>query len=813
MSNKKKFTRGSVAAVAGIGVVVGMMPAVTANAAPGQSDDSGPEISSEVTAELKATGSADVWLTLSDQADLSAAYTMSWEDRGHYVYDTLRAHAAESQADLVADLEAQGADYQTFWVNNSILVKGASADLVSSVTSDSTLSAVTPDRTPELIDGAPASSEVNSTAPLATEWGLDSIGAPEVWDTYGTTGEGIVVGTFDTGADTTHPALNAAYRGTATGSHDYNWFDSTGASATPVDHGIDIGVPHGTHVTGTMVGEDGANQIGVAPGAQFIVAAGCCVDEADVFESFEWFVAPTPVGGTEGDPDMRPHIVNNSWGFVDYQGTDPVLEASLDAWDAAGIFGTFASGNEGPGAQFPGPDCDNVMSPAWNDAAHYVVGNHQQNGAINPSSSRGPGEDGQPAVDIAAPGTNVRSSVPGDGYQNWDGTSMATPHVSGAVALLWSYFPDLVGNQAATVAALDATAIDKADPTCGGDASNNETWGEGQIDLVAAFESLEEPPADGPSVSRAAGVDRYATAGAVSELFEAEVDTVYLASGQNYPDAVTGSPAAAQGKLAVAGMLNTPDGNPAPVLLSKSGKLTNATTAALTELAPSNVIILGGESIINADVEATLAEDYTVTRVAGADRYETAANLAAMFTGTDTVYVAAGTDNAFSDALTASALAGAENAPVLLTKPDSVPNVTAEAIAELAPSQIVVIGGSATISDEVYTELGATGRLGGANKFETAALISAEFGADVPVVYVASANDYPDALASSALAGSQGAPVVVVKGTHDAAEDKIPAVIEDALKTLSPEQVVIVGGDNAVDDSVQAWLEDPANWG
>ncbi len=790
-------------------VAVGFMPVVTASAAPEADDANEPLVSSEVTAQLEENGEADVWLNLADQADLSAAYDMSWEERGEFVYDALRAHADASQADLRAELDAAGVDYQTFWINNSIRVEGASLDLVSQVTSDSTLSSVVPTRTPEIIESAPAETAVNAAQPQATTWGLDFIKAPQIWEQYEDTGEGIVVGTFDTGADVSHPALNAAYRGTG-GSHDYNWFDSTGQSPTPVDHGESIGVPHGTHVTGTMVGADGDNEIGVAPGAKFIVAAGCCVNDAQVFETFEWFVAPTPVGGGEGDPAMRPDIVNNSWGFTGQQVPDPTLEAALDAWDAAGIFGVFSSGNSGSEGPQPGPKCDNISSPAWNNGAHYVVANHTEDGTIAPSSSRGPGEDGEPGVDIAAPGTNVVSSVPGGGYEAWNGTSMAAPHISGAVALLWSEFPHLQGDQAATIEALDAAAIDQADPSCGGPEGNNPTFGEGTLDLVALFESVT-PPAEAPEVERVGGAHRYETADLVSDLY-ADVETVYIASGQNYPDAVTGSPAAAQGKIDIAGVMNTPDGNPAPVLLSKVDSLTNSTQAALDELAPDNVILLGGESIINADVEAELAADYNVNRVAGEDRYETAANLAKMFEGADKVYVAAGNDNAFSDALTSSALAGSEDAPVLLTKPDAVPAVTAAALEELDPSEIIVIGGTETIDDETAAELGATGRLGGANKFETAAAISAEYAADVPTVYVASANDYPDALASSSLAGSQDVPVIVVKGTHDASDDKIPAVIKEALKTLSPEKVVIVGGPEAVDSSVEEWLNNPASW-
>lgn len=816
----KKTTRGAVAAVAGLGMVaVGMMPALTASAAPEANDSNEPLVSSEVTAQLEENGTADVWLELDGQADLSAAYDMSWEDRGHYVFNTLQSVADENQADVKAELDAAGADYQSFWINNSIFVQDATLDLVNSVASaESGVAAVTPDFDPELI--APVGTPSEVPAPGEITWGVEDIKAPEIWDTYGDTGEGIVVGTFDTGVEASHPALVNAYRGTETGSDDYNWFDSRGESDTPVDeHG------HGTHVTGTMVGEDGDNQIGVAPGAQFIGTTGCCVTGADVLETFEWFVAPTKVDGTDPNPDMRPDIINNSWGFqgTQFTGEDgALLNELMGAWDAAGIFGTWSAGNAGEIYPQLGMEvCDNISSPSWNNGATYVVGNHQEDGTINPSSSRGPGEDGEPGVDIGAPGTDVVSAYPGGGYEMMTGTSMAAPHVAGSVALLWSQFPDLRGDNAATVAALDAAAIDQEDTYCDGDDANNPTWGEGDLDLVALFEYVEDQqPVPAPEVERIGGEQRYDTAALVSDQFGDDVETVYIATGENFPDAVSGAPAAAQGKLDSVGTLNTPDGSAAPVLLVKNdhpNNLPGDTRAALEEIAPANIVVLGGDSVISeavADEIEAVAGDASVQRIEGDNRYDTAANMATDLWGSaDTVFVASGEDEeAWSDALTGGALAGTVDAPVLLTKSNSVPETTANALESLGAEQVIVLGGPETIDEATYEALGGTDRLGGANKFETAAAVAGEYAADVPVVYVASANTYPDALTSSALAGSQDVPVVVVKGTHDASEDKIPAVIKDALKTLSPEKVVIVGGADAIDQGVEDWLNNPDNW-
>jgi putative cell wall-binding protein len=227
------------------------------------------------------------------------------------------------------------------------------------------------------------------------------------------------------------------------------------------------------------------------------------------------------------------------------------------------------------------------------------------------------------------------------------------------------------------------------------------------------------------------------------------------------------------------------------------------TVAALNELDPANIVVLGGTGAIAQSVEDALNAgwDAEVSRVFGTDRYGTAATLARLFpTNLPVVYVASGEDPAFPDALTGSALAGANGAPVLLTRKESVPAATAAALAELNPQQVVVLGGSAAVSETVYAEVGASDRLYGKDRYGTAAAVSSSYATDVPVVYVASGLDYPDALAGSALAGSQDAPVLITR-TGD-----LPDVIVAELERLSPERVVIVGGAAAVSQAVEDHL-------
>nr|BFE86875.1 hypothetical protein GCM10020093_094760 [Planobispora longispora] len=180
---------------------------------------------------------------------------------------------------------------------------------------------------------------------------------PRVWNELGSRGEGIVVANIDTGVQFDHPALADRYRGRnadGTLGHDYNWFDPAGVcpAAEPCDNN-----DHGTHTMGTMVGGEGANVIGVAPGARWIAAKGCesntCTD-ASLLAAGQWVLAPTDLDGRNPRPDLAPHIVNNSWGGA---GFDPWYKEIVEAWVAAGIFPAFSNGN------LAGAGCNSSGSP------------------------------------------------------------------------------------------------------------------------------------------------------------------------------------------------------------------------------------------------------------------------------------------------------------------------------------------------------------------------------------------------------------------------------------------------------------------
>jgi len=423
---------------------------------------------------------ADFWVELADEADLTDARGITnWDERGQRVYEALTSTAKSSQAGLIKELKASGASYESYWISNRILVEDGTLALADKLAKNGEVQRISETVQLSLVDPVKRA-PVSDKGTQAVEWGLDAINAPEVWD-MGYTGEGITVSNIDTGVQYDHPALADHYRGAqpdGTVVNDYNWQDTSGSAELPYDNN-----GHGTHTVGTMVGDDGnGNQIGVAPGAEWIATNGCdtCSDSA-LLESGQWIIAPTKTDGSDADPSKRPNIVNNSWGLTAAGSIDEWYTDTTEAWEAAGIFSAWSAGNSGPG-------CTTTSSPGANTGS-YSTGAFDVSGSIAGFSSRGAGQDGMVKPNISAPGVNVRSSVPGDGYAAFNGTSMAAPHLAGAVALLWSAAPALIGDIEGTQALLNETAVDTNDTTCGGTAENNNVWGEGKLDAAALIDA------------------------------------------------------------------------------------------------------------------------------------------------------------------------------------------------------------------------------------------------------------------------------------------------------------------------------------
>ncbi|MEV4258003.1 S8 family serine peptidase, partial [Spirillospora sp. NPDC049652] len=443
------------------------------------------KIDAEVRAAYARSGTADVWVRMSGRADLSGAKKIKDRAaRGRKVMDGLRAEAGTTQAPVQKELKAAGLTGRSYWATNAIHVADAPESVVRKLAALPGVAEIRPSRTYRLQKPVEAAKpKAKAAAAAGVAWGVADIKADQVWSQTGRHGEDIVVANVDSGVEYEHPALVRQYRGNngdGTFSHDYNWYDPSGTCKTagPCDNN-----KHGTHTMGTMVGDDGqGNQVGVAPGAKWIAAKGCETDgcsDTSLLASLQWMLAPTDRNGQNPDPAKRPDVVNNSWGSQ--PSTDPLFEDVELAWDAAGIMGVWANGNDGP-------NCGTAGAPG-SRTINYSVGAYDAQGRIASFSSRGPGQDGLVKPNISAPGVDVRSTVPGGGYGFLSGTSMATPHVAGAVALLWSARPEYRRELARTRELLNITAVDTPDAQCGGTPGNNNVYGEGRLDVRAAVET------------------------------------------------------------------------------------------------------------------------------------------------------------------------------------------------------------------------------------------------------------------------------------------------------------------------------------
>ncbi len=463
------------------------------------------KISPWVMAKTADGQEAEFLVMLGEQADLSLAHRLQTkEEKGRYVFNALRAKAESSQPSLLNWLTARNVTHQSFYIVNAVMVKGsrelateiAARPDVASIAGNPEIQGVRPVQLnqEELLKAASA-----ANAPEDVELGISQIRATEVWAT-GFTGQGIVIGGQDTGVEWSHPALKNHYRGWdgANANHDYNWHDSIHEdnrncgkdSAAPCDDDS-----HGTHTLGSAIGSDGAsNQIGVAPGAKFIACRNMNLGNgkpSTYLECIEWLLAPYPNGATpaQGDPTKAPDITTNSWTCPPSEGCEPnTLKAALEAHRAAGILTVAAAGNSGAAG------CSSVKDPPGIYDAVYTVGAISAvTGTIASFSGRGPVSiDGSNRTkpDITAPGVLVRSAIRGGSYTLLSGTSMATPHVAGAVALLWSARPELRGKIDLTENILNESAVRVLVTDCGATNTTipNAVYGYGRLDVKAAVD-------------------------------------------------------------------------------------------------------------------------------------------------------------------------------------------------------------------------------------------------------------------------------------------------------------------------------------
>jgi len=406
--------------------------------------------------------------------------TMDEIVRGRLVVDSLKSVSEESQKRVISYLQRNNVKFESHWISNVISVE-ANLALVKGLATFNEIESIDKVDTATIIEPL---EQQNVESPRdknqVVEAGVQWVKAPEVWR-KGYKGQGITVGVIDTGA-TLHNDLKNFYRG-RDGNHATAWLDATSnRRPQPYDDNF-----HGTHCHGTVSANGTTETVGVAVEAQWVsckfLTGGGSGTYDDALKCFTFMLAPN------GNSDIRPHVVSNSYG-----GGVPTaaLERALDALLAAGVEMVFAAGNSGT-------RCGSVLMPALYPQAFSVGALNRNSHQLAAFSSRGPGREANKVKpEISAPGALVRSTsnTSPDGYRSASGTSMACPHVAGVIALLWSANAGLRRNILATRRVLEATAGDRlsqetlecSSPT----RYPNNLYGYGTVNVLKAVELAEK---------------------------------------------------------------------------------------------------------------------------------------------------------------------------------------------------------------------------------------------------------------------------------------------------------------------------------
>lgn len=533
-------------------------------------------------------------VVLKSQADLSTVHSASRHTLLSTVEQTLRSHADRTQRGLLTLLSTRRAHHLVdrvvpLWIANEIEVRASPAVIAELSARPEVLTV-----RPEFSVQAPAA-PAPAAAPTGTvEPNVALVNAPALWS-RGFRGQGIVVANMDTGVDVTQPDLAARWRGGTN-----SWYDPNGQHpTTPTDVN-----GHGTWTMGVMVGGDaGGSSVGVAPDAKWIAAKifndRGSATSTNIHLGFQWLLDP------DGNPATAdaPNVVNDSW-TMSAAGCSPEFQLDLRSLRAAGILPVFAAGNDGP---TPG----SVFSPA-NLPEAFAVGGTDGSDVLDPYSSRGPSAcAGVTVPRLTAPDTGIRTTDLYGGYAVETGTSVAAPHIAGALALLLNAFPQLPVEQ--QEAALQSGAHDLGPPGVDPD------YGYGRLDVDVSYQWLSSAPDFSVTVSPASatvapgGHANYAASVAAVHGFAGDVALSLSglpsgkADGTFMPAVVTGG--AGSSVLSVTTAATMAPGTYPLTVTAASGSIVRTSPATLVVTGPPDFTLAGSPSLqaVTAGGTATFA--------------------------------------------------------------------------------------------------------------------------------------------------------------------------------------------------------------
>ncbi|MFC6952315.1 S8 family serine peptidase [Halorubellus litoreus] len=470
-------------------------PVVSAGSATVATDAANPELGTVDTAEpvdkihpslQDAEGTKQVIVRL-DDAEVAASQS------GTEVVSTLKRQAASTQDSLVQfAAQREGVTVEnTFWITNAVLLEvdtdSVALGEIARMSGVSELHANFEVQRPDPRRGASTAS-ASTTNDYNTTYGLDHVNATEVWDAYDTQGEGVKVAVLDTGVDASHQDIDLYTENASDPTYPGGWAEFNGSGAViPGSEPYDSN-GHGTHTSGTVAGGDASGEhIGVAPGAT-LIHGGVLTENGGTFAAI--------LGGMQWAVEEDADVMSMSLGCIVGETacyTEATIEPIQNA-EAAGTIVIASAGNDGQGfSSSPGNVYDAVSIGASD--VNYDIASFSSGMVVNTTEAWGsaapehwPSEYVVP--DVSAPGVAVKSSVPGDSYSEYSGTSMAAPHVAGIVALMESVAgeDELSNDEIRT--ALRESAWKPADAPD----QKDVRYGEGIVDAKAAvdFAVLEQ---------------------------------------------------------------------------------------------------------------------------------------------------------------------------------------------------------------------------------------------------------------------------------------------------------------------------------
>jgi subtilisin family serine protease len=575
-------------------------------------------------------------------------------------------------------------------------------------------------------------------------------------------GSGIVAYVVDTGITATNP--------------DFAGHVATGlnfASDKPANDTDDCGTGHGTHVAGTI----GSKTYGVAKAVTLVpVRVFDCAgagDSAQLIAALDWIMkdlARWPAGTRK--------VVNMSLGVVDGTGAPArnfALDTAVQNLTAENIVVAVAAGNANANA------CNG--SPGAVPSALTVGATNETDTRVT-TSKPNVGSNFGSCLDLFAPGAGIWSLTWNNSTMPTEmtGTSMAAPHIAGIAALA------LAANPSLTVAQVSSQIINNAVTD---KISNPGTSSPNRLANMSWLNSPATTSTPAPTTtSRLSGSDRYATSEQISRNFNPGVPVVYVATGENYPDALSAGPAATV--------------QSSPLLLTDPAYLPFSTQSEIQRLKPALIVVVGGEGAISSSVYARLSLlAPAIRRDSGADRFSTSriiAERAFGSSGANVAFIATGND--FPDALAAAAAAGSLNAPVILldgSASSADPNATA-LMRRLGVTQVYIAGGPGVVTVGIQNSLSAVfsnvTRLSGTDRYATSRAINAQIFSSSAKTFLAVGTDFPDSLSGAALAGRNRAPLYIVP------RNCVPGDVLVDIDRFATTDVVLLGGTGALTEDV-----------